>query len=63
MNGYVCFYQGMRIEVKADSSYGAQLIAEKEFQKKNPRKRVQRHNISVVLAEIDGKEVTHNPLM
>lgn len=56
LNGYVCFYKGKRFEVYSDSSYHAQLkcAAENKIKKS--------YDITVVLAEKDGKEVTHTPL-
>jgi hypothetical protein len=54
MNGYVCFYKGKRIEVYADSVYAAQQKAATQFRAKRG------YEVHVVLAEKDGKEVTHN---
>ena len=56
MNGYICFYNRQRIEVRADSSYGAQQAAAKEL--KVPAKK--QYMISVVLAEKNGEQVTHS---
>lgn len=53
MNGYVAFYKGRRIEVYAESSYKAQQEAAKQFKAKKS------YEVTVVLAEKDGKEVTH----
>ena len=55
MNGYIAFYNGKQIEVHADSSYYAQLEAIKVFKPKKS----QQHMVHVVLAEKDGKQVTH----
>ncbi len=55
MNGYVAFYKGKRIEVEACSAYRAQLIAAKIFKVK-PNKAYQ---VTVVLAEVGGKQVVH----
>ena len=56
MNGYVCFYKGKRFEVVASSSYGAQKkCAEIHEIKKGA-------DITVVLVEKDGEQVTHNPM-
>ena len=57
INGYVCFYNGQRIEVYAQSVLGARLKAENSF--KPPRR--QRHMISVVLAERGGQVVEQSP--
>jgi len=56
MNGYVGFHKGKRFEVEAETSYKAQqLIAEKYKIKKG-------YEITVMLAEKDGKQVIHNPM-
>ena len=57
MNGYVCFYNGKRIEVRAETSYKAQLEAARVL--KVPAKR--QYQISVTFCErADGSQVTHN---
>jgi hypothetical protein len=55
MNGYVGFYKNKRFEVEAESSYAAQckIAAENNIKK--------RWQITVVLAEKDGEQVTHKP--
>lgn len=55
-NGYICFYNGKKIEVTAQTSYSAQQIAARKMNV--PAKKV--HMISVKLAEKDGKPVTHS---
>ena len=56
MNGYVCFYNGKRVEVYAETSYKAQLQAAALL--KVPAKR--QHQISVTFCErSDGSEVVH----
>lgn len=55
MNGYVCFFNGKRIEVAAATSFEAQTMAAKQL--KVPDKR--RYQISVMLAEKDDKPVVH----
>jgi hypothetical protein len=57
LNGYVCFYNGLRIEVYAQSTFGAKLKAENIF--KAPRSK--RHMISVVLAAKNGQVVEQSP--
>lgn len=53
MNGYVYFHKGKRYEIYADTSYGAQIkCAEQNKIKKC-------YEITVVLAEKDGEQVTH----
>lgn len=60
VNGYICFYDRQQIEVRAERSYDAQQEAVKIFQSKT-RKKVKGHQVTVVLAEKDGKEVVHTP--
>lgn len=48
-NGYVAFFKGKRIEVYADSMYGAQKTAAQYFKAKRES------DVNVVLAEVDGK--------
>jgi len=55
MNGYVCFYKGKRIEVYADTSYEAQQKAATQLKAKKS------YEVTVVLAEKAGVEVTHSP--
>lgn len=57
LNGYVCFYNGQRIEVYAASSFGAKLKAQ-DLLKAGRRNR---HMISVVLAEKAGVAVEIDP--
>jgi hypothetical protein len=53
MNGYVCFYKGKRLEVYAETTLKAQKEAAKQFKAKK------HYDITVMLAEKDGKEVVH----
>ena len=55
MNGYIGFYMGRRYEVQSDTSYHAQ----QEIARQHNIKR--RSDITVVLAEKDDEQVTHNP--
>lgn len=57
MNGYICFFNGKRHEVHASSLWEAKQKAIAQFK---PR-RSQEHMVSVLLAEKDGKQVTHDP--
>jgi hypothetical protein len=59
-NGYKCFWNRQTVEVTASSSYAAQQAAVKLFQSKT-RKRVKSYDVTVVLCEKDGKQVTHVP--
>ena len=55
MFGYVCFYKGKRIEVRALRSFDAQEIAAKIFKAKKA------HEVSVYLAEKPtGEPVIHS---
>lgn len=55
MNGYVCFYKGKRIEVMAATSYEAQKKAAELLKAKRS------WEVTVMIAEKDGKPVIHNP--
>ena len=55
-NGYIAFYKGKQIEVYANSSYEAQKKAAEKFKAKKS------YDVTVKLAEKDGKQVTHKPL-
>lgn len=57
MNGYVCFYNQKRIEVRAETSYAAQQEAARVL--RVPAKK--QYQISVWLAEKDGQPVVHSP--
>lgn len=56
MNGYVCFYRNKRTEVSADTSYEAQKKAATFFKAKKS------YEVTVVLAEKSGEQVTHAPM-
>ena len=53
MNTYIAFYKGKRIEVTAETSYKAQLEAARVLKAKKS------YDVTVVLAEKDGGQVTH----
>lgn len=55
MNGYVAFYNGKRHELHAAGLWPAKQAAIAYF--KPPKSK--QHLVSVVLAELDGKPVTH----
>jgi hypothetical protein len=57
MNGYVCFYKGKRVEVYADTSFQAQEKAAAMLKAKKS------YEITVVLAERSGQQVTHDGAM
>ena len=55
MFGYIAFYKGKKIEVRALRSYDAQLAAAKIFKAKKP------YEVTVVLAENQvGQPVIHS---
>ena len=53
MNGYIAFYKGKQIEVLAETSYKAQQLAAHTFKAKRS------YDVTVMLAEKDGEQVTH----
>ena len=53
MNGYQAFYKGRTIEVKADSSYQAQLKAALIFKAKKS------YEVTVVLCEVEAVQIVH----
>lgn len=55
LNGYVCFYKGNRYEIYAESSFAAQCMCAANHNIKK------RYDITVILAEKNGKAVTHTP--
>jgi hypothetical protein len=55
MNGYICLYRGKKIEVRAATTYEAQLTAAAIFKARNS------YQISVYLAEIGDNPVIHDP--
>lgn len=57
MNTYIAFYKGKQKEVFALNSYEAQKEAAKQF---GARKTWE---VTVVLAEKNGEQVTHKPLL
>jgi F0F1-type ATP synthase delta subunit len=54
MHGYVCFYKGKKLEVTANSSYEAQVQSAHTFKAKKA------YEVTVVLCESYGKQVTLN---
>jgi hypothetical protein len=55
MNGYIAFYRGRKAEVHADTAYEAQQKAAALFKARKS------YEVTVVLAEKNGQQVTHNP--
>jgi hypothetical protein len=55
MNGYIAFYRGRQIEVHADTAYAAQQKAAALFKARKT------YEVTVVLAEKNGEQVTHIP--
>lgn len=56
MNKYVAFYRNKETTVEAETSYQAQLAAAEKFKARKS------YEVTVVLAEKDGEQVTHTPL-
>ena len=54
-NGYIAFYRGKQVEVRADTSLEAQRLAAHYWRIKR------QSDVTVVLAEQDGQPVTHTP--
>jgi hypothetical protein len=54
MNGYIAFYKGKQIEVYANSSYEAQTKASALLKARKS------YDVTVVLAEKNGQQVTHS---
>lgn len=57
MNGYKAFYKGKSIEVYANTSYEAQQLASKQFKAKKS------YDVTVILCEKAGEQVTHTPTL
>jgi hypothetical protein len=57
MNGYIAFYKGKQHEVHAATSYEAQKKAAEHFKARKS------YEVTVVLAEKDGQQVTHTPTL
>lgn len=55
MNGYICLWKGKKFEVYAESTYEAQ----KKCASENKIKKT--YEITVMLAEKNGEQVTHIP--
>jgi hypothetical protein len=61
MNTYAAFYKDRQTEVKADTSYHAQLAAIEVFRSNMRGGRIKPHMVTVLLTKTaDGKEVVHN---
>lgn len=54
-NGYIAFYRGKQVEVMADTSLEAQRLAAAYWRVKKT------YDVTVVLAEQNGKPVIHTP--
>ena len=56
MNGYKAFYKGSECEVMANTSYEAQTKAAVKLKAKKS------YDVTVVLCEKNGQQVTHLPM-
>jgi hypothetical protein len=54
MNGYIAFYKGKQLEVYAKTSLEARDNAAKQFKARKA------YDVTVVLCERDGEQVTHS---
>lgn len=59
MNGYVCYYNGQRVEIHADTTLAAQVKATAHFQAQFRRRKVKQWEVSVMLAELNGEQYVH----
>ena len=59
-NSYKGFWKGMSLEICAETSYKAQQALLPLFQA-STRKKVKNYDITVVLCELNGKQVVHTP--
>lgn len=57
LNGYVAFFNGRRVELRAESLWAAKQAACKEFKVRKAEESL----VAVVLAELDGEAVSVNP--
>lgn len=55
MNGYKTFYRGRTLDVYAKTPLEAQEKAAKQFKARK------HYDVTVVLCELDGEQVTHKP--
>ena len=60
MNGYIGIYKGKQYETHAQTSYQAQQQLQEQIQA-TTRRKIKGYDISVVLAEKNGGQVTHLP--
>ena len=59
MNGYICFYKGIREEVYADSLYAARVAFEAKLKADHKVRKIDGLSVSVNLAELNGEPVVH----
>lgn len=59
MNGYIAFWKGQRAEIYANTLLEAKLKAESAFQAVAGRRKIRSADVTVALAEIDGKPYVH----
>ena len=56
INSYKAFYRDKVVEVQAETTFGAQVLASEMF------KAQKSYEVSVILCERKGKQVTHKPM-
>lgn len=54
-NGYIAFYKGKRVDVRADTSLEARDLAAHYWRVKK------KHEVTVMLAEKNGEQIVHSP--
>ena len=56
INSYKAFYRDKVVEVQAETTFGAQVLASEMFKARKS------YEVSVVLCEKEGAQVTHGPM-
>lgn len=56
INSYKAFYRDRVVEVQAETTFGAQVLASEMFKARKS------YEVSVILCEREGKQVNHKPL-
>lgn len=59
MNLYGAIWQDKELEIEADTTYQAQLIAVDKFQALAGRRKVKGYQISIALLKLNGAEYIH----
>jgi hypothetical protein len=59
LHTYGALWQGHELKVKASTTYEAQQIAVIEFQKVAGRRKVKGYEITIMLMQLNGRDVVH----